>query len=321
MKKLAILVLNYNGQHFLKKCFDSLLHQSSQDFEIYLVDNNSSDGSQEYTEKNYPQVKIVNTGGNLGFTGAYNYICNYFDTRAIHHKYYLLLNNDTECDSLMVEKTVEIFEKRKKVGIVMPTVVNEKMTIDAMGGKFLFFTGTTIGVHNGETFQRGDTLYKCFWASGCALTIRSSLFRDLGYFNDYFIYYEDLDISWRVNNAGYYVVATDATYVKHLQGGAKTPSSFQMYLCEKNRILSYWQNLPNSIFLFYIPFLLCVRLLLVLRDIRYLPVMKGKLKGITAGLYLIPRFKKRAVLFKNHITVIKNMNKVLIYKHYLEVDE
>lgn len=321
MKKLAILVLNYNGQHFLKKCFDSLRGQSSQDFEIYLVDNNSGDGSREYTEKNYPNVFIVNTGSNLGFTGAYNYICNYFDARAIHHDYYLFLNNDTECDALMVEKIIEVFEKRGKVGIVMPTVVNETMIVDAMGGKFLFFTGTTLGIHNGETFQRGDTLYKCFWASGCALAIRSSLFKDLGYFNDYFIYYEDLDISWRVNNAGYHVVATDATYVKHLQGGAKTPSSFQMYLCEKNRILSYWQNLPNSIFLFCTPFLLCVRLLLTLRDIRYLSVMQGKFKGIVTGLYLIPKFKKRTVSLKDHITVIKNMNKVLVFKHYLEAGE
>ena len=310
MKSLAILILNYNGKHYLKKCIESLNKQTSKDFDVWLVDNNSSDGSRAYVEKNYPKVHVLNTNGNLGFAGAYNVACKYFDKKNITYMYYQLLNNDTECDSLMVEKVIDTFELNKKIGIVVPAVVNEKMIVDALGGTMIPITGTTIGYKGKSKYKRGSAVYRCFWASGCALCVRSKLFKKLGYFNDYFIYYEDVDISWRVNNAGMIVAAIDSTYVKHLQGGAKTPSDFVLYLNERNRILCYWQNLPRMMCITLLPLLLVLRLLLLFYLSSNSKNVFGKMRGIVDGLIFIPRYKRRIYSLNQHLSTILQMSKV-----------
>ncbi|MEK9155703.1 MAG: glycosyltransferase family 2 protein [Patescibacteria group bacterium] len=313
MKKIAVLVLNYNGKKYLKKCFNSLLCQTSKDLDIFLVDNNSTDGSREFTIKNYDCVKIINTGDNLGFTGAYNFVCRYLDKKKGRYSYYLLLNNDTESDRYLIEKITGVLDKNKEVGIIMPTVVDGNMKIDIKGGRFLFWTGTTLGEKRRVDFVRGNSLHKCFWASGCALAIRSSLFKQLGYFHDYFMYYEDVDISWRVNNYGMAVVSTDATFVKHLQGGSRLPSSFQVFLCEKNRILNYWQNLPNLLFFLYLPLLLLLRMVLLVSDVRHPRNLVARFKGLSLGLFLLSKFKKRTYSLKRHLQVIRGMNKITIH--------
>lgn len=313
MKTIAILVLNYNGKHFLEKCFSSLMKQSYKKMDVFLIDNNSIDGSVAFTKKNYPKVKIIQTGGNLGYTGAYNFAAKYFEKKNVHYDVYSLLNNDTESPSHMVEEVMNIFESNPKVGIVNPAVVNDKMVLDCLGGTFLFLTGTTQGNKHNQKYKKGNSIYKSFWASGCALFVTARLFHSLGYFDDYFIYYEDVDLSWKVNNAGYDVVATDRTYVKHLQGGSKTASTFQLFLIEKNRILTYWQNLSNVIFIpLIIPFII-FRLCLLFYLTHNWATVKAKLTGIAKGLSLLPKFKKRKSSIFIQLKTIVEMNKVMKY--------
>lgn len=313
MKKLAILVLNYNGERFLNKCFKSLLTQTSNDFDIYLIDNNSTDSSREYTKSNFLQVKIINTNGNLWFTGAYNYVTKYFDDNNIDYDYYLFLNNDTESDGSLVERIIRIFRAYDKVGIVQPTIVDLDMNIIIGGGRFLFLTGTSLGYRPTKKYARGNDIYKCFWASGCALAIRKELFNKLGYFNDYSAYYEDHDLSWRVNNDDHDVVATNATYVKHFEGGTKAFLPKQHYLCERNRIICYWQNLPNILFFSVLPSLLFFRIILLFRNIKPIGNICGKLRGIIAGLTQFYKFKKKTYELSRHLKVIRSMNKIYKY--------
>lgn len=310
MKKLAVLILNYNGEKFLKNCYDSLLNQTSKDFDIYLVDNNSMDDSRIFTQEKFPSVKVINTGDNLGYTGAYNYVVHSFESQNMNYSFYLLLNNDTVCDKRMIEKIVSVFGRDEKIGVVVPAVVDEKMTIEAVGGKLLFLVGTTVGYKNGMPYKRSTRLYRCFWASGSALTIKASLFKQLGFFNDYFIYFEDLDLSWRVNNAGYHVVATEETFVKHYQDGALTASNFKLYLSEKNRILSYWQNLPTAIFCLVLPFLLLFRAGLLPYQTKSFSNIVSKLRGILHGIFYIFRYKKGIYPLSSCLRAIRQMNLV-----------
>lgn len=312
MKEFAVLVLNYNGKKYLQKCISSLLQQTSQSFDIYLVDNNSHDGSREFVKKTFPKVHIINTGANLAFSGGYN-----FAVRTIEKKkkytYYLFLNNDAVADKDLISTMQKTFAISKKIAIVNPSVIDESKKLACMGGTFLFPTGSTLGYKNGEFYKRGNTIYKCFWASGSALAIRANLFKKSGYFSDYFIYYEDVDLSWRMNNAGYDVVATDATYIKHVGGGAKTPIPLQLFLCERNRLICYWQNLPNMLFIFIFPIFLFLRLILVAYNTRSLKGVWAKIKGNILGIILIAKYKKNVYSLKNHVRSILLMNTVTVY--------
>lgn len=313
MNKLATLVLNYNGVKLLDRCFRSLVNQTSNDFDIYLIDNNSADLSREYTKSHFPQVRIINTHNNLWFTGAYNYAAKYFDDNNIDYDYYLFLNNDTESDSFMVEGIIKIFSAHDKVGIVQPTIVDADMNIIIGGGKFIFLTGTSLGYRPTKEYVRGDDIYKCFWASGCSLAIRKNLFNKLGYFNEYTAYYEDHDLSWRVNNDGYDVVATNATYVKHLEGGSRAFLPKQHYFCERNRIICYWQNLPNILFFIILPSLLFFRIILLFRNNKPIENLNGKIKGLIAGLMQFHKFRKNTYDLFRHLAVIRDMNKIYKY--------
>lgn len=305
MNKYAILILNYNGKHFLENCYNSLLSQSSRDFDLWLIDNNSSDGSREYTERAYPIVNILNTHGNLGYAGAYNFAFEYLINKS--YTYYLLLNNDTRSSHNLIEKLIDTFESNPKAGIVVPTIINESRAIDSFGGKFIFLSGTTLNNTNGENFKFDQKTIRCFWASGCALSIRKEVLSKIGYFGDYFIYYEDVDLSWRVNNAGYKVLAIGSAYVEHLQGGAKTPSEKQLYLCERNRVFCYYQNLPLILFLIFLPYLLIFRILLLFYLTSKPIHIRAKIKGLYDGVIGCRAISRNTFPMSNHIKVIRSM--------------
>lgn len=315
-KRVAVLILNYNGKKYLSDCYESLLRQSSKGYDLYLVDNNSQDGSRSFTKSRYPSIHVVNTGGNLGFTGAYNFVVRWLKKQKYHYDVYFFLNNDTICDTKLIESMLPLFDRDPRVGIVTPTILNGDKTVAMTGGTFLPLTGTTMGFRSGTTYKRSEKSYECFWASGCALGIRSSLFQDLGMFPDYFIYYEDVGISWSVRNAGYKVVALQNTYIIHYQGKANTPSDKQLYLCERNRILTYWQNLPSALFILLLPIFLGLRLLLLFYLSRTVSNVVSKIRGIRDGFALLHKYPKRVDSLLTHIQVFLSMPSIRIYHAY-----
>jgi GT2 family glycosyltransferase len=309
-KRFAILVLNYNGKHFLERCFQSLLSQDIQDFEVWLIDNNSTDGSREFTEENFPNVRVLNTKGNLAFAGAYNFAHEFFKRKKIAYQFYLFLNNDTWCDSRMLSQLSLAF-RDPHVGIATPAILDEQRKISAVGGQFIFATGTTLGYKNGLSYKRLPIATEVFWASGCALAIPQDLFDSLGGFGDFFIYYEDLDLSWRVRNLGLKVVALESTYILHLQGGAKTPSSRQLYLNERNRVWAYWRNLPMFLAVLMLPVLLSARaLLLFFMSEGKWSLITAKLQGNYDAVKTLSSQKRYPVSMLSHLKSIRSMKQV-----------
>jgi len=290
-KELCVAILSYNGKQYLKSCLDSLLSQSLQNFDIYLVDNNSSDGSVEFVHKNYPSIHILQTNENGGYSGGYNYMLNYFKIHKIQYEYLLLLNNDTVCDISLCENACKFFKEHENVGLVCPTILNSDQTIFSEGGKFLPLSGTPISVGSG-IFRPENIFVECFWGSGCAFFVRHSLFETLGGFADYFMYFEDIDLSWRVRNLGLKVLYLRNTYIVHMLGGSKAPSSLEIYYAERNRIISYWRNLDNIIFIFLFPILVLFRIILLLYYIHTFSDFKFKIKGLLDGVKSLPEFKK-----------------------------
>jgi GT2 family glycosyltransferase len=111
--RVSVVIPHWNGRHHLHDCLTSLRRQTLTNHEVILVDNGSSDGSQEYIRTEFPEVRLLELGQNRGFTGACN--AGYAASKG---QFVCLLNNDTEADPNWLQVVVDTFESHPRVGIV-----------------------------------------------------------------------------------------------------------------------------------------------------------------------------------------------------------
>ena len=221
----SVVIPNWNGRHFLQTCLDSLLAQSYGDFEIIVVDNASSDGSQALIEGSYQQVKLINLPTNRGFTGA----CN-IGMGTAAGEIIALLNNDTEVEASWTEEIMDAFRRHPEIGMVA-----SKMLLFDRRDHF-HTAGDCFGV-NGSAGNRGaweqdQGQYQneeyVFGACGGSAAYRKSMLEEIGLFDDdFFFLLEDVDLSWRAQLAGYKVLYVPTAVVYHhlsATGGGVTAS-------------------------------------------------------------------------------------------------
>lgn len=295
MKKSFItLIINYNGKKFLRGCLESLVETSANELtDVIVIDNNSSDGSREFVKDNFPSVRVVNTNQNLGFSGAYNFTHGLLKREA-SYQYYLILNNDTVVkDPSIFDRAAELFASDSNIGIINPTIIGADGKIQFQGGRYIFLTGTTLGNRAGQRFEPENAVIASHWSTGCALFIPQSLFDSVSGFDDYFMYQEDVGLSWKVLNLGYRVVTDCQVSITHYSGGTEKSSKFEHYFSERNRILVYYQNLSWPALAVMLPILLIFRVLMSPLQ-RSTSIMLTKLRANFAGLRLMfgyPRYR------------------------------
>lgn len=224
---VSVLILNFNGLRFLDSCLGSVLAQDYAPFEVVLVDNASTDGSPEYVKKQFPGVRIIRSGMNLGFAGGNNLGVAHANGTLV-----VLLNNDTTVDRGWLRALVEAMES-DNVAIASSFVRTE-----GIPEKYYERNGSVnlIGHNIMRVFTRPDEI---FYAGGTSMIFRKSTvgipFEDL-----YFAYSEDLYCSLRARFRGYQVVQVPSSTVCHVGGGTarRTPSSRLTMLQERNRLLT-----------------------------------------------------------------------------------
>ncbi len=299
------MVINYNGRKWLEGCFSSLERiEGSENVDIILIDNNSNDGSVELVSKSFPRVEVVQTGSNLGFSGAYNYAHKHLKSSSRKYLYYFILNNDTVVsDKKLFSRIDKLFTANKKIGIINSTIVDEGGMIQFQGGNYIFWTGTTLGRNGGKGYSPRNATITSKWATGCALFIPQELFEQVGGFDDYFMYQEDVGLSWKVINAGYEVITDCGSSITHFAGGTTKASTFEHYYSERNRMILYYQNLSLPIFILTLPVLLVARILLLPIQ-RSLPIALAKLKGNLVGLAIMWRYPRYNNLITRDIKTI-----------------
>ncbi|MBL4605960.1 MAG: glycosyltransferase family 2 protein [Flavobacteriaceae bacterium] len=200
-KELSIIIVNYNGKHYLKDCIDSIiLHCSSVSYEIIIIDNNSSDGSQEYLQTTYPEITLISKTENVGFGKANNIGIQHSSGENI-----LLLNNDT----ILLQNISPIIEivKREDVGAVGVKMLNGKKEFTPSYGKFPTPLSLLKLSNLNETrsdFVTGDFKekeYKVDWISGAFMMMKRQDWDFVGGFDeDFFMYVEDVDLCKRLKN-------------------------------------------------------------------------------------------------------------------------
>ena len=240
----SIVIPHWNGKHFLQPCLDSLRAQTHPNIEVIIVDNASSDGSQEYIKTAYPEVILIELSENLGFTGA----CNIGMEKA-SGEIISLLNNDTEVEPNWVAEIVSAFDRHPDVGMIASKMLlfNERDKIHTTGD---FFT-TDGRAGNRGVWEKDEGQYESedyvFSACGGSSAYRHSMLKHIGLLdNDYFFLLEDVDLAWRAQLAGYKVLYVPTAIVYHhlsATGGGVTASFHD----GRNSIWIVVKNLPRGL--------------------------------------------------------------------------
>ncbi len=232
--KGSVIVVNFNGMPYLETCLRSVLNQSYLDFEVILVDNNSSDGSLAYARERFPDLLIVANEKNLGYAAGIN--------SGIAHakgKYLAPLNVDTEVEQNWLAPMVEFLDANPEAGAVTPKslLYRNRNKVGVMG---LDVHITGLGFVRGLNKQDSSLSQEPFpvaAVSGCSFLVRREIVERMGGLNeDNFMYYDDVDLSWMVNLMGYEIYCIPRSIVYHEYELKMSPQ--KMFWLEYGRLSS-----------------------------------------------------------------------------------
>lgn len=249
MTSVLIVVLNWNGIDDTEVCVESLLSQSYKNYRILIVDNASTDDSEErlktLTSAHPEKIKVIRNDRNLGFAGGVNSGIRYaikenFDAVA-------LFNNDATADKDWLKNLEKHLTNNTAVvtGLLLHA---DGKTIDSTGD---FYSSWGIGFPRSRDTKASNAPESgfVFSASGGASLYKTALFKEIGLFDEtFFAYYEDTDISFRTQLAGHAIYYTKEAIAYHKQGAtsAKIPG-FTVYQTFKNLPLLFWKNIPTTL--------------------------------------------------------------------------
>ena len=243
MKKVSVIIPNYNGMQYVKRCLDSLMAQTLKDWEILFIDNGSADGSRELVEKEYPLVRVIALPENLGFCGAVN-----IGIHAATAPYVVLLNNDTEAEPEFLQELYDGIRRKPRAfsGGAMMLQFHDREKIDD-AGNFYNALGWAFALGKGKPAANYNKERKIFSACGGAAIYRKDLLEELGYFDEeHFAYLEDTDIGYRAQIAGYENWYFPKAKVYHVGSGTSGSryNQFKIRYSSRNNIYMIYKNMP-----------------------------------------------------------------------------
>lgn len=258
MKQVTVIIPNYNGAAYLETCLSSLLKNEESLFDILIVDNASTDGSDRVAERfgqAASQIRLLRMQENTGFTGAVNAALAETAT-----PYVLLLNNDTRVESNFVRAMYEAIVQQDRIFSVSARMLSMKdpKRIDDAGDMYCAL-GWAYSRGRGKSVKRYQRPEKIFAACGGAAIYRRDVLKKLGGFDDnHFAYLEDIDVGYRARIHGYSNRYEPGAVVYHagsaVSGSRHNP--FKIELASRNSIYLIYKNMPLFQILLNLPFLL-----------------------------------------------------------------
>ncbi|NOY96086.1 MAG: glycosyltransferase family 2 protein [Chlorobi bacterium] len=252
-KKVAIVILNWNGKKLLRQYLPSVVeHSRDEDVKIVVADNGSTDNSIDFVRENFPSVTVLCLNENYGFAKGYNVALQKVDA-----DYFILLNSDVEVTERWIEPSIERMEANPKIAAIQPKVLSyqHKGQFEYAGaaGGFIdkfgypFCRGRILNVNEQDEGQY-DRPSPIFWATGACLFIRAGLFKMVGGFDeDFWAHMEEIDLCWRLKNRGFAVWYEPGSVVYHLGGGTLSyDNPKKIYLNFRNNLFMLFKNLPKG---------------------------------------------------------------------------
>ena len=219
MIEFSIIILNYNTKELLKNCLTSVIQFTKKiNYEIIVVDNASSDGSEKEIRQLFKQVIWIQNKNNFGFAKANN-----IGIKKAKGKFVILLNSDTKIESDAFTKLVEFANKKNSLGIAGPRLLNADKTPQPSVAPFYTLPITAISLFHGDRFlrQSPNTSQKVDWVTGACFIINRQLIEKIGLLDEhYFMYIEEMEYCYRAKKAGFTVWYFPEVDVYHLVRGS-----------------------------------------------------------------------------------------------------
>jgi GT2 family glycosyltransferase len=318
MRSIAIVILNWNGKHYLEQFLAGVVANSAVpnvEVEVIVADNGSTDGSVDWIKQTFETVRIIELDKNYGFTGGYN-----LALKQVNTDYYILLNSDIDVPKGWLEPMANFMESTPNAAACMPKMLNyskpnEFEYAGAAGGYldmfgYPFCRGRILNVTEEDKGQY-NSIQEIFWATGACLMVRASEYWNAGGLDDdFFAHMEEIDLCWRLKRQGYSIWCVPQSVAYHVGGGTLASNSpRKVYFNHRNNLSMLLKNLSR---LSLIPVLL-FRLIL---------------DGLAAGGYLVtgkPAFvlsvlKAHMHFYKNSPRIIRKRRafknpKISLYPH------
>ncbi|MGB3586371.1 MAG: glycosyltransferase family 2 protein [Tunicatimonas sp.] len=247
MEPAAVVILNYNGVHFLEQFLPSVVSYSLG-HRIIVADNASTDSSITFLKEHYPSVEIFAFSENYGFAEGYNQALD-----RIENKYSILLNSDAEVTPNWIEPVLALMEQNAAIAACQPKVraYYQKDHFEhagAAGGyidalAYPFCRGRILDITEKDGGQY-DSVVPIFWATGACFFVRTEVYKSLGGLDSsFFAHMEEIDLCWRMHQAGYQLYCQPASLVYHVGGGTMpTSNPRKTYLNFRNSTVMLYKN-------------------------------------------------------------------------------
>ena len=251
MKRVAVVILNWNGEKMLREFLPDVVRHSTG-AEIVVADNASTDGSLQMLEREFPTVRRIVLDRNHGFAQGYHLALEQVDA-----EFYLLLNNDVQVGADWLSPLLEYMDKNPHVAACQPKLLCHWDStrfeyagasggyIDAWG--YPYCRGRVMGTVEEDRGQY-DEPASLLWATGAALMIRREAYWLAGGLDGrFFAHQEEIDLCWRLRSRGYGIACVPQSKVWHVGGGTLPKDSpHKTYLNFRNNLLLLYKNLPSE---------------------------------------------------------------------------
>ena len=250
MKKVAIVILNWNGKEMLRTFLPSVVACSQEEATVYVADNASTDGSMELLEKEFPEVKRIQLSHNWGFAEGYNRAF-----KEIEADYYLLLNSDVEVTPHWLTPLIGYLNQHPEVAACQPKLLayQDKGAFEYAGASGGFLDKYGYPFCRGRIFdsvERDEGQYdepiEILWATGAALMIKAKDYWDAGGMDErFFAHNEEIDLCWRLRIRGRKIVCLPESRVYHVGGGTLPKANpMKTFLNFRNNLTMLYKCLP-----------------------------------------------------------------------------
>lgn len=256
MPTVSVIIVNYNGQHLLGKLCESLARQTFLADEIILVDNASIDGSVDYVRQHFPRVTVIPLPTNTGFAGGNN-----AGFAKAQGEYIALLNSDTIVDERWLVELVQAIDVDESIGAAVPKIylASAYPRIAQAGAEF-----NNLGNIWGRGFYQVDegqfdTVMEVPALTGCSAIVRRQALQGEPLFDQrFFMYHEELDLTFRLRSRGYSIVYVPTSIVHHellqsVKQHSQRPHLFQQFYCNRNRAKILTKYYPLSVLIRSLP--------------------------------------------------------------------
>ena len=253
MKKVSVVILNWNGVEMLQKFLPKVVEYSKgKGVEVCVADNGSTDESVSWVQANCPDVRLIVLGKNYGFADGYN-----LALLQIEAEYVVLLNSDVEVTPHWLEPLVAYMDAHPEVAACQPKIRAERNRgyfeyAGAAGGYldkygYPFCRGRIFGIVEEDRGQY-DTIQSVLWATGAAFFIRLQDYQEAGGLDGrFFAHMEEIDLCWRLRSRGREIVCLPQSIVYHVGAATlKKENPRKTFLNFRNNLLMLYKNLPEK---------------------------------------------------------------------------